>query len=1170
MSFFLGLKLLDGATTSPLYAIFGNPSQIKVPGQKGSLASSISIYQGEEIDLIKQLGLELDSELLQKVDEAFFAVNNKTNELKIWASCSLKFEYKSRSIQCLKQSKINLGYRIRVVSSKTDSLLPSPISTQSWYRYYGLIVAPSKNMTCLIQLTFLMDPNTPSEGILNKGCIRGVFKHAEFSIVKETNHHFLLLCQDQECGVYSGNFTGSSYKSKILGKISSENQEIRPELKVEFVKEISPQHGYQSFSSLGALQTPQFIIKSSTRVLNRGMFERSQEKKQSPKSDKMVNYYHISIEGRDQDVEVRITEWHLLHSDFDLQELQDPFHYLSYQRDRFYQAVYFSESLKVSFRNFFARRGGFTLYDRRVIDFGIKKITNAFRLDEELIAVVGDAHQDPKKDIENRKILVILAMFKELHSYHERGSRTNLDTLRFRQEFRPGITINNIFGLISASPGEGQGLQGYFVIEAHNITNNKTSYILNHTLDTTPIRVDRVKGSEYKTNLPLGFQVYPEVDQSKSNHKSNIMETIQFEVFINKIYYDFELKLKNQKDLPVLKLGSNKLDKTLSYTGHPISFELIRIIDKETPESPRLIKKYTLARQSYQNWTGLKRHENRMVIKVQNSQKDNLQMDENYTMNGKTRRVLESGNRLNSLKNSLDETVGVANCIFYLFKGDQKVSEIPYKGSNSMISDVYYYKPENLTILTFLETVSKNEPFYYKAKIFIHIYNEKMNQKKKNNYETSFDFKPLYIDSFKPDSAQYLVILVRGKRGQYALIGIANRRISLIMKDTMMGNSRVPVVVLRLKNKINILLHHRQKEVVSLDMIMSYSFKFSEGFDMFVETRKGSHITPYANQVTSMVCREYESGQLGDFVAHCVLAYENLGNFYLKLKENIDESPVYFNRLLEGQGSPLEQEILKDSSELKKAHYWDLNDDLIVKVKLGENFQAETGIKVWELRDRTKYTLEEFWPTKYNDQLPRMGFSTQVALVRSINDYTQISMFFNRATELWDNTIIRYDIDSHDIISIPDLEYADLNLNVIMMRFVYGDRASIKNISLKDLVQVEKMEEKTDNETLYLSLLVVFTAILILILGLWVYYLCIKKRVKKLIEKENKNEGKRVLVIKGAMNQDLDYSSLDVTIGDYMDNQGEEMSAIELKPVEDGVRKEILSKKFEKVTSYFF
>ena len=390
---------------------------------------------------------------------------------------------------------------------------------------------------------------------------------------------------------------------------------------------------------------------------------------------------------------------------------------------------------------------------------------------------------------------------------------------------------------------------------------------------------------------------------------------------------------------------------------------------------------------------------------------------------------------------------------------------------------------------------------------------------------------------------------MRGEKGRYALLGVSNNRISLLLKGTMKAGSRVPAAVLRLKNTIIVLIQHQVDQRSGSDVLMEYSFKFPGVSTMAVETKVSSHTSPYVNQVTSMVCREYESGQLGDFVAHCVVEYLNLGGFYMRLKEGIDEPPVYLNRLLEGEPSPLLLEIMRNPTEAENAHYWDLNDDLIVKVKFGQTREEETGIKVWEVRDHTNHSLEDHWPTKYNDQLPRMGFSTQVALVRSLNDYSQISMFFNRATQLWDNTIIRYDIDSHDILSIPDLDYADLNLNVMAMRFVYGDGSSTKSVPLNQLVRIVKVDEQgDDSNTLFLALLIIFTGFFSLILGLLTYYLCLKRKVKKLIENERKEEERtNVLVIQGVKSEGLEYTSLDASIGESLGDLGAEDAAIELK-----------------------
>ena len=42
-----------------------------------------------------------------------------------------------------------------------------------------------------------------------------------------------------------------------------------------------------------------------------------------------------------------------------------------------------------------------------------------------------------------------------------------------------------------------------------------------------------------------------------------------------------------------------------------------------------------------------------------------------------------------------------------------------------------------------------------------------------------------------------------------------------------------------------------------------------------------------------------------------------------------------------------------------RSHDWDLNEDLIVKIKQGKDEDSEAGIKVWEMKDEKKYTLKK-------------------------------------------------------------------------------------------------------------------------------------------------------------------------------------------------------------------
>ena len=346
MSLFLGVQIIGQDELTPLFRIRGNPSDVKASGVRPSLASSINIYQGEEFDLIKELGVDPQNESLQKVNHSFYAVNRKTNQLKVWASCSLTLEFKNRSIDCLKKSQINLGYKFKVLSSKTDSHISANNPNEGWFRYYGLIEASAKNMTCLVQLTIWISQKSQKahfDETTHIGCIPGLYKHTAFSIVKPTNRHFLLLCSDEVCEVYFGEFTEIIYSSKNIGTVSSQNQEIRQEFKVEFVKEIGSRHYSAKIADIRGIA--QFIVKSKTSfstLQGQNLLASQKSNQRHLNKDQMVNYYHVWMLGGNQSAKLRINEFHLLHNDTDLREVEDDsFHYLSPHKDRFYQAVYF-------------------------------------------------------------------------------------------------------------------------------------------------------------------------------------------------------------------------------------------------------------------------------------------------------------------------------------------------------------------------------------------------------------------------------------------------------------------------------------------------------------------------------------------------------------------------------------------------------------------------------------------------------------------------------------------------------------------------------------------------------------------------------------------------------------------------------------------------------------
>ena len=1162
-----------------LFSVKGNPSKMRLGARTGGIAelpASVGLYLGEKIDFGRIFGVDPRSENLTSVGSYFVVANNRTNELKIWVICGLKLTFLTRSVDCLANTKISLNHDFELLTARTDFLLPSRGSNTTWTRLYALIESKSANKTCLVQITFHLD--RMGTKVLDETkrmiCYPGVYRFAEFAVIHKSEIHYLLLCSVDQCEAFYREI-GHNDKSTStkIATITSQDPQIRSRLLIAFVREFGSSSNFWYLGKYSAL----FLIKSSS--------SKASPRQKSPKTakfgpaEKMVNFYFFGVPKKaSSSSSYELLEWHLLHTELDLIEAAgDPTHYFPAGRERLYQMVYWPP------------QAAFTLYDRRVDDFGVDKVINAYRLDENFVVVVGRGeHSQGDQRASERTILLVLALFQPQGSYHQIGSHTNLDTLRFRQEFSPEIRIDDVFPLNALKTGLKLHFRGFFVVKIFNETSGKSSFLLRCTLDEAVIELGVVKNQKnLKFNLSLQIEETPKISNlgaietkfeqnSTKIHLNSTRKSITVEVFVSKICYDFELQLRtNQSVLPVLELGSNPLSAILAYRGQPISFELINEVEGarsgKDPQSPRLVKKYALARQPDQVWAVLKRHHNRMIIKVKRDDESGLGGRREGL--GPDRNIRRDSRKIG--RGGLGDIAGNSEYSFHVYEGGQKVLELQTVDNAPMITDIYFNTQDRTTTLTFVEiTKIRSIMTPYSAKITVQIYDMTMKRIKRVSNVAKLEFLPEFVETFRPESASYYILIVRTRVGRYTLFGVTGAGIAPISTQSILPSHGLPLPVLRFKRTLMLLVQTGLPTATQFCALRVYSFEFLSPTAMAPKIRFKNYQNPYINKVVSMTYRELEGGQnggRGDFVAHCIAQYLNLGSFYVKLKESVDFAPVYSNRLLEGKDTPLEAKIADDTTkEVNDAHFWDLNDDLVVKVKFGEDEEEEAGIKVWELRDHTKYSLDTPWPTKYNDRIPRMGYSRQVALLRSQSDPSLISMFFSRDTQIWDNTVIRYDLDSQESISVPDLDYVDMNMNVLALRFVYGDGSLVEKVPLKKLVRIEKIVEESD-ETLFLSLMIIFTFVLVLIVCIWVYYLCLKRRIQRLRrEVDEPRIGGGGGEVKRLKDGEIDYSSLGGVSDDSVSagSEGRPLRpAIELEEVEAKRRRQMRFS--EKVTACF-
>ena len=1146
-----------------IYEISGNPTKLKLSQiDPSNLSSAISIYQGEEIDVNSQLGIDPKTEKLIVVKNSFLVINNHTNELEIWALCAIQFKFSSRPLKCLTRAKIAIHEKFKLVLSKVD-IIEVIRKNKTNYFYYGVLETAS-NKTCLIQLKFEPDKNSASDQTLSVYCLKSVYKHIQLGLIDESDRHFLVLCSQTSCNFSVGEFGENDYKSHHLATIDGKTKEVRGQLGVELVQQVFYQR--DRLSDLN-VEWAQFLIKSRSEVPKkiiddfRSNIDVDQTQNGSlggdsgQKTTEMVNFYFVVIRHDDgKNDTVYVKETHLLHNDYDLSRTSDSTHFISPKKDKFYQAVYWVE------------REAFTLYDRRLEDFGISTITKTFKLNKEHVAVVGRSKNPPKiNQQENNEILVILTLFKAYGSYHHHGSHTNLDTLRFRQEFNSSKKILDVFALPSSDLATGQNIYstGFFVVKVLDETDNSTKYILNHTLDCMPLMMNRVQGEEISMNVTLEF----EAGIAKKGQKSHCFtETATYQIFIEKTFYDFELVLEaNRSRLPVLKLGFNPLEKFVRYKGRPLSFELVNGVKVAnlSRKKPRLVKKYTLARQPNQNWTVLKSYMNKMIIKVLPMNKDVFGSDErvksvsNNHSNPKSSgavKVLSIGTKSSQNQNFGQNEI-YQNCVFDVYNGDSRVLRLQQLSQKFIIGDIYFYKPENSTILTLLEFTKTVNWRNFQVEITLQILNPEMEVVHNLTQKLKLWFKPRYIESFKPHSASHPIIMIRNRAGSFLLFKTNKTNITQIFSSNILTDSLVPIVVLRLKNSIRLMAQQSSDYGGQFSVLKMTELLFNSSSETPTpKVTQSAHTNPYINNVLSMVCREFESGQQGVYVAHCVVQYQNLGSYYIRLKSDIEEKPVYRNRLLEGSDSPV-VDRLEDLGKITfLIHYWDLNDAMVVKIKFGEDRDAEAGIKVWELSQSVKYGPETPWPSRYNDQVYRLGFSTQVVLMRDLDDYQTVSMFFRRDSEMWDNTVIRYDLDSQDGLVVPSLEYVQKHSDKLAMRFVFGVGDSEDNTPLNLLVKIDKIPGKSSGgQGLFtLVIFVVLGTVLVLLCALLIFWVCLRNRIRRARRESRLGDGAGVEASRGV----LEYSSLQANEEGLVGTDG---PGVELSEVGEAQRERKLS-----------
>ena len=662
--------------------------------------------------------------------------------------------------------------------------------------------------------------------------------------------------------------------------------------------------------------------------------------------------------------------------------------------------------------------------------------------------------------------------------------------------------------------------------------------MLNTTLETVAFKVDKIEKAIASTNLTLQLET---VDIKRAN--KSLKKSIQVELFISQTFYDFKLMSKAKgTSLPILKLGFNPLGRILNSTGRPLSFELVgdSVLNKSIRDTPRLIKKYTLARQLNQNWSFVRRHHNRMVIKVSMTQglesRENADDGDKYSSNPKNR----SSFVLQGSESYTEQLQNLPVNKYLVYNGDEKVWQVNQFNKNPTFTDIYYNIEDKTTTFTLLEVLPRSQASRsYSTRIHVKIFSEAMELLKDLSLNTFLDISPTLVYFFKPSQAAYSVIYTQDTFGFCSFLGVKGSSL-YPMKNIGIAKlaTPLPIVVLRLSQKLLFLRLVSGKTRNGYSFISLYTFEFFRGLDMQPKVTGALQVNPYINSLNAMVCRELEKsknhdngGEEDEFVGQCIFDYNMIGPFLLKIRKDSRRDLVYTKKLIEGQNNFAK---LKDPSLLCRkrfSHYWDLNEDLIVKIKYGEDEDSESGIKVWELKDAKNYTLNKGWPSKYNDQVYRMGFSYRVVLVRSPETPLMVSMFFQRDSDLWENTVIRYDLDGKEGLEVPSLEYAEHNLDLLKLRFVYGDGNAIKKVSLNDLVQVEKIPKERGNFIVF-SIVVTLLVILMFVLFLWGYYMYFKRKMRRIAREASKKHAEE----KREKDGSLQYSSLNGSKSEELGN----------------------------------
>ena len=812
-------------------------------------------------------------------------------------------------------------------------------------------------------------------------------------------------------------------------------------------------------------------------------------KSQLKSRENFTSYYHISIKNLGS--RVTVNEINLLHFDYNLSLLPGNSYLISKDRNTLYQYYLWD------------RRFSMLLYDRRVSDFGIETIVKAFPLGETQVAVLGRSSKE-------KPILIVIEPYTQTASYNLKLSTTNLNCLRFRKEYNAGEEILDVFP-VGLSPGFVHlWYKGMFVVKYRTPSDGKTHFLLQSTLNVALISVKIIKPNRLKTNLTLKFS-NPQV------HKS-----ISYEIYLRKSWYDFALELPNRNKRVAIEEGFTPLSSILKYKHQPIKIELlndIQVLDN-TNSSPKLIKKYTLTKSKKKHWTLIKRHHNKILLPI--------------NINHPLKSPVDWNDANQKLIFQTDDKIG-----FILNSGEEEVYEFRQNSQSRILGDVYYYEKEGITYVSFIEIVKKYTYAIKKVKtlISVHIFDRNNAKIGMLQFTVMINRSPINLFLFRPENAEYLVLFVRS---QYKISELFEIKPNSIRKITEIDLTKLKtpnmLQTIRSKRSLTLIVASLKKYSQMRQSLIFISYKFDNAKGSEPTVTRSSFFNRFDKELYSIVCRELDSPEYPEYGSHCVIEYKNYLSFYLRIRNDFKSALEYSSPLLGGT-QMIGAYITMGLAYFSSLNYWDLNEDLIVRIKQGQTPKSKFGIAIWELKDRSKYKAEGVWASKYNEIIFRLGFCTRVLLRKSESYPEMVSILFNQEDD-YEDTTIRYNLTAQEGIYVPNLPFLDININLISLQFTYGDGTLKETVSLSKLVYIPIPKVETEDGTLYLGILLVVIIILSLFIFAWLYCLCVRMRAKR-IYRRREREIERTLTKK--QDGDLTYQSLDVSsVSDLGDIELEE------------------------------